>query len=135
MITQFARVVLRGLLGLGVGILAGALICGVGFAVLVLMTGGNNSFGLSFSAFTGAILGSLYGAIVGSIVGLAGLSPARGGLVGLAIGAVIAAYIFFSASDPSLDSALLWIFMTGGILGSTTGFLSKRILKRITWST
>lgn len=142
MITQIAKVVVRGLLGLGGGILAGALICGLAFAVMILVAGGGNtSLGgigtitdpVQFSALIGAIVGSLYGAIVGSIVGLAGLGPARGGVAGLAIGALIAAYIFFSASDNSLDSALLWIFITGGIIGSATGLLSKLIRKRITW--
>jgi hypothetical protein len=141
-ITQIAKVVVRGLLGLVAGILAGALICGLAFAAMILVTGGGNrSLGgigtitnpVQFSALIGAILGSLYGAIVGSIVGLAGFGPARGGVAGLAVGAVIAAYIFSSAGDPSLDSALVWIFITGGIIGSATGFLLRLIRKRIKW--
>lgn len=141
MITQIAKVVVGGLLGLVVGIFAGAVMCGLAFAVMILVTGGGNSLGgigiiekpVQFSAMIGGILGSLYGAIVGSIVGLAGLGPAQGGVAGLAIGALIAAYIFFSASDNSLGSALLWIFIAGGIIGSATGFLSRLIRKRIAW--
>ncbi|MFY9620728.1 MAG: hypothetical protein WAM70_02865 [Pyrinomonadaceae bacterium] len=142
MLTQIAKVVVRGLLGLVVGILAGALICGLAFAAMVLVTGGGNrSLGgigtitdpVGFSAMIGAILGALYGAMVGSIVGLAGLGTARGCVAGLAIGALIAAYIFFTASDTSLNSALYWIFITGGIIGSATGFLSTLIRKRIKW--
>jgi hypothetical protein len=140
--TRITKVFVRGILGFGIGILTGALICGVAFGVLVLIAGGGNrSLGgigtitdpVQFSALIGAIVGSLYGAIVGGIVGLAGFGPAGGGVAGLAIGAVIAAYLFFSTSDPSLDSALLWIFITGGLMGSATGFLARLIRKRITW--
>lgn len=142
MVTQIAKVVVRGLLGLVVGILAGALICGLAFAAMTLVAGGGNtSLGgigtitdpAGFSAMIGAILGALYGAIVGSIVGLTGLGPGRGCVAGLAIGALIAAYVFSTASDRSLDSALYWIFITGGIIGSATGFLLTLIRKRIKW--
>jgi len=141
-LTQFAKVVVRGFLGLVVGIDAGALICGLAFAAMILVTGGGNtSLGgigiiadpVGFSAMIGAILGALYGAMVGTIVGLAGLGPARGGVAGLAMGAVIAAYILFTASDRGLDSAPFWIFITGGIIGWATGFLSGVIRKRIRW--
>ena len=142
MITQIAKVVVRGLLGLVLGILAGALVWGLGFAAMILVAGGGNrSLGgigiiedpVQFSAMIGAIFGSVYGAILGSIVGVTGLGPARGGVAGLAIGAVIAAYVFVTASDPSLNSALFWIFITGGIIGSATGFLLSLIRKRIKW--
>ena len=138
---QIAKVVVRGLLGLVVGILIGALVGGLAFAAMVLVTGGGWSLGgigiitdpVRFSAMIGAIAGSLYGAMVGLIVGLAGFGPARGCVAGLAIGALLAAYIFFSAGDPSLTSALYWIFITGGLIGAATGFLLRLIRKRIRW--
>lgn len=138
--TNIAKLILRGLLGLVVGILSGAVICAAEFALLAAI-GGNRSLGgigmiespIQFAAMIGAIAGAFYGAIVGATNGLVGPGPMRGAVAGAAIGAVIAAYLFFTSSDPSLHSVLLWILITGGVIGLTTGSVLTLLTKKTTW--
>ncbi len=137
---KIAKLIIRTLLGLVVGILSGAVICGLEFALLGAI-GGNRSLGgigtiensILFSALIGALAGSFYAAIVGATNGLVGAGPMRGAMVGAAIAAVVAVYLFSRSNDPGVDSALVWIFVTGGILGLATGSVLALLTKKITW--
>ena len=140
--SKIIKVIIRGLLGLVLGILSGIIICAIEFVLLSAITGGGNrSLGgigtiaksLQFSALIGAIAGSFYGGIVGFLNGLAGFHPIPATLSGLTVGGVFAAYLFFTSSDSGLQSALIWIVVTGGILGLATGFLIMLLTKKMTW--
>ena len=132
---------MRGILGLVVGTVGSAVICALIFALLELFFGSTRSFGgigiiatpVRFSAVIGAIVGAVYGTIIGTINGLAGFGPVGGTVAGTTIGAIIAAWLFFGASDTSVDSALAWIIAIAAILGLAMGYLLRLLLKRIEW--
>jgi hypothetical protein len=140
-VNKLVQAIIRAVLGLLVGILSGAGIGALTFGLLALTGDTNRSLGgigtiansLQFSALTGAIAGSFYGGIVGFLNGLAGFHPIRAALSGLTVGGVFAAYLFFTSSDSGLQSALIWIVVTGGILGLATGFLIMLLTKKMTW--
>ena len=135
------KIAIRGLLGSVVGTVGGGVICALIFALLELFFGGTRSLGgictiatpVRFSAVIGAIVGAVYGAIIGTTNGPAGLGPVGGTVADTTIGAIIAAWLFFGASDTSVNSALAWIIAIGAILGLTIGYLLRLLLKRIEW--
>jgi len=135
------KIIVRAIVGFCLGVVSGAILCGLIFALIDLFHGGNTSFGgigviakpTQFAALIGALLGAVYGGIIGIIIGAGSLGSIWGALVGLGLGVVLAGWVLFRGSNAALDTSLAWTIALGGLIGFATASLLKLITKNFAW--